>query len=81
MAKYLRNWLCIPSKHYMVGLDFLAQLRSYYLERDTSLSFCGDVIPANRIFDTFLYDYFLSAAGAYVSEIYKEDIWIIMNKT
>ena len=56
----------------MVGLDFLAQLRSYYLERDTSLSFCGD---------TFLYDYFLSAAGAYVSEIYKEDIWMIMNKT
>ena len=52
----------------MVGLDFLAQLRSYYLERDTSLSFCGDVIPANRIFDTFLYDYFLSAAGAYVSQ-------------
>ena len=65
----------------MVGLDFLAQLRSYYLERDTSLSFCGDVIPANRIFDTFLYDYFLSEAGAYVSEIYKEDIWMIMNKT
>lgn len=34
----------------------------------------GDVIPANRIFDTFLYDYFLSAGGAHGCEFYKASI-------
>ena len=32
----------------------------------------GKVVPANRIFDTFLYNYFLSADELHDSDIYKK---------
>ena len=74
--------LCVPQKHYMVNLT--ERVRQIQKMIDVGNYFtinCArqygktrTVLPANRIFDTLLYNYFLSADELRTSDLYKASL-------